>query len=948
MSDVHMPSEGQVGRESGGGEQQQQEELPLQGREEDDLILEKTEAFLSLKELERDGRLSATEALEYRRRYKVLRQTLVQVQDKGRAAARDAQSLHSKRLGVMVQLEKGELTQAKLMTRIEKLELRRDAVKADLADLEQSDTVLKYDVAELQSSRDDLRNQLEDLEAENERIVQPELVRLRQMRGDTERELEREGESTLRDRRTIEELKDLIEQRKGEKEELARSTMAAKAALVKAKAEPIRIRKQRECIEKTSAALRAEADKVMQRDKETTSELERLVAQQAEADLMQKSLTGKLELHKDTMVHRQNDVDAVQQTLDLARERSHALRTDKVEAELRKRQADEDLRHERDSLSRTRKDFDVLKRTLKKKQGIVAAARKLIPALEEQVRDAQATAAAAAGRSAEIAKEVETLKQDVDIGIARFLRQEGVEEEQRDELQFLVEAVEATEAELNLWAQEERKQAKIVSLLTSQRELKAAESVRAASSAKEARERVRMKSLATNDLQRQLQGLGVQLKELNSLYDVVKNERNTYASLIQTSGQALAEMKEKLKILQNELVILRSESGAKEKALEKERAAHVQSQAQRDALRSEANRAAAEYRAKQTSIRQQITEIEKLNCNINNLEKAMLQLKTRYEAAVQARNLTGVQLIDRNDEMCVLYEKANLQEAALVKGELGIQAAEEQSRMIGLELAEIVRQKEAARRRAPDLSGREKALAELEAELAEEREVVEQLSRDLEDPANTLRWRAIEGFDPPNDELDSRAAELEARLGRTKEQLLEKELQLEEVTEITKELSERASKGREKARALAAKVNDAQSRVREATRRMMATVSELSMYQATVMKLQEEKARCEEEVRIGRARLAQGEPPSEDALIELDRRRRREMAAAANLTARYDEEMAAEAGFMQTTAEPRPNAYIPDELGIPKPYGALAPFKPQEPGSTMRHIRAPIPLEIEI
>jgi hypothetical protein len=51
---------------------------------------------------------------------------------------------------------------------------------------------------------------------------------------------------------------------------------------------------------------------------------------------------------------------------------------------------------------------------------------------------------------------------------------------------------------------------------------------------------------------------------------------------------------------------------------------------------------------------------------------------------------------------------------------------------------------------------------------------------------------------------------------------------------------------------------------------------------------------------------------------------------------------------VRTTAEPRPNAYIPDELGIPKPYGTLAPFKPTETGSTMRHIRNPNPAEIEI
>jgi hypothetical protein len=54
-------------------------------------------------------------------------------------------------------------------------------------------------------------------------------------------------------------------------------------------------------------------------------------------------------------------------------------------------------------------------------------------------------------------------------------------------------------------------------------------------------------------------------------------------------------------------------------------------------------------------------------------------------------------------------------------------------------------------------------------------------------------------------------------------------------------------------------------------------------------------------------------------------------------------------GAVRTTADPRPNAYIPDdELGIPRPYGSHAPFKPQEAGSSMRHIRRPVQKEIEI
>lgn len=43
----------------------------------------------------------------------------------------------------------------------------------------------------------------------------------------------------------------------------------------------------------------------------------------------------------------------------------------------------------------------------------------------------------------------------------------------------------------------------------------------------------------------------------------------------------------------------------------------------------------------------------------------------------------------------------------------------------------------------------------------------------------------------------------------------------------------------------------------------------------------------------------------------------------------------------RTTAEPRPNAYIPagGKIQLPVPYGGRAPFKPTELGANMRHIR---------
>ena len=95
--------------------------------------------------------------------------------------------------------------------------------------------------------------------------------------------------------------------------------------------------------------------------------------------------------------------------------------------------------------------------------------------------------------------------------------------------------------------------------------------------------------------------------------------------------------------------------------------------------------------------------------------------------------------------------------------------------------------------------------------------------------------------------------------------------------------------------------------------------------------------------------MENNEPPTEEAEHEWYRMERARLQRAEQKSMRQS---MGEAGAMplqvtRTTAEPRPNAYIPDDIGIPKPYGQLAPFKPTQAGSTMRHIRNPKPRQIE-
>jgi len=451
------------------------------------------------------------------------------------------------------------------------------------------------------------------------------------------------------------------------------------------------------------------------------------------------------------------------------------------------------------------------------------------------------------------------------------------------------------------------------------------------------------------DLTKKNAETSIKLDDFSKLYDTVKSDRNKYVNQIQASAQALAEMKEKIKILQNEVEILRNESVAKDKALSKERLEHQNAFYARDQLRAETNKSVAAVKDKEGQVAQLVAEIENLNSLINGIEKEMLKLKKRYEIAVEERNYTGIQLIDRNDELCILYEKSNMQQSVLKKGEVVIRDKEEEIRMIDLQVAELCRDIEVTRRKLPQIPELEQQIVTLQSQLEEERALAERLSAELEAPENSKRWRKLEGKDPEPEDLAAKLQVLEERLNDKKEQLLEKDLVLEEVTNLANRLRTQALEGREDTLELAKRVNDFQARIKSTTRRMMSTVSELSMYQATAMKLAQENQGKEELVQAQTQNLEADLPPTEEIerewlRYEQELTRRTSEAFAKNVL-----QETAPAQITQTTAEPRPNAYIPDDIvGIPKPYGALAPFKPQEPGTTMRHIRKPVLREIEL
>ena len=185
---------------------------------------------------------------------------------------------------------------------------------------------------------------------------------------------------------------------------------------------------------------------------------------------------------------------------------------------------------------------------------------------------------------------------------------------------------------------------------------------------------MRQRDALAHDLKKRRRDITNNIKEFDKLYEMVKEQRNAFVTLITSSRRSVAELREKLKILANEIDVLRGESADKETTLFRTHQDHAKARSERDSARAEMNKARVVFRERREELDEQISIIDSLGDVVDTAEKEMLRMRRRYEDAVERRNQTGVALIDRNDELCILYEKANLQEEVSRRGEIELRA----------------------------------------------------------------------------------------------------------------------------------------------------------------------------------------------------------------------------------------------------------------------------------
>uniref|UniRef100_A0A8C2SY63 Coiled-coil domain containing 146 n=1 Tax=Coturnix japonica TaxID=93934 RepID=A0A8C2SY63_COTJA len=437
-------------------------------------------------------------------------------------------------------------------------------------------------------------------------------------------------------------------------------------------------------------------------------------------------------------------------------------------------------------------------------------------------------------------------------------------------------------------------------------------------------------------------------KRKRRICEVIKNERNKCIHLLNIAQQKTTEIKEQIKVKASESETLRNTLMTQERELQKQHMKNKNNIAINESLRKDCSKVEKVMNDMNEKKKQNVMDLNGLTNIVTHVEEEIAQLHNKYKRAIEEKNESGLLLRSREEEVCILYEKINTQEFLCRKGDIELQAMDEKISFLKMKAAEIETQIKFWLKAIPMEKALDAELVVLQIQYSQCKDRIKEMEEIFVDPKNENRKRDLGGKDLSPPELRKKIEQLEEELVQKEEKLLETEMIYEHIVRLTDRIRATAENGQQGTMLLATRINELQQKIKDRTKKMMALVAELSMKQALAIKLHQEMRDREEFLMIVSSRIEQGLPPPKETEIEWLKVLRNEKMHKEAAEAR---EEAAVLGHVHTTAEPRPNAYVPDDaysLPLPRPYGALAPFKPNEPGSNIRHFRKPIIKPIEI
>lgn len=150
--------------------------------------------------------------------------------------------------------------------------------------------------------------------------------------------------------------------------------------------------------------------------------------------------------------------------------------------------------------------------------------------------------------------------------------------------------------------------------------------------------------------------------------------------------------------------------------------------------------------------------------------------------------MLGTQLIRRNDELALLYEKIKILQTNMSKGETEYHQRLLDIQILNYSIADLKCELRIVKSQADQVPDLKNYIINLNKQLQNERLCVKALSEELENPLNYHRWRKLEGTDPDTWEMLQKIQTLQKRLIKKTEDVVEKDVIIQEKEKLYVEL----------------------------------------------------------------------------------------------------------------------------------------------------------------
>lgn len=388
------------------------------------------------------------------------------------------------------------------------------------------------------------------------------------------------------------------------------------------------------------------------------------------------------------------------------------------------------------------------------------------------------------------------------------------------------------EQDIQNYREEAQKQRKIIYQLEKERDRYINEASDLTQRVLSHMEDVKVREMQIFDYKKKIAEADTKLRQQQNLYEAVRSDRNLYSKNLIESQDEITEMKRKLKIMNHQIDQLKEEIQAKENALLKEHFEHQRVEKDKENLKSELNRLKQQAQESKAYIEAQEAEERKLLKIIAEADAERVRQKKELDQVISERDILGTQLVRRNDELALLYEKIKIQQSTLNKGEIQYNQRLEDIRVLKLEIKKLRRANAILEKRVANVKDLRLEVYHIQRELLRERTRCKALEEELENPMNIHRWRKLEGSDPSTYEMIQKIQTLQKRLISKTEEVVEKELLIQEKEKLYLELKHILA--RQPGPEVAEQLTIYQQTLKEKTKQMKSMASELNMYESQV------------------------------------------------------------------------------------------------------------------